>query len=399
MDKNYTKLWTKDFVVVSGVNFFLTLIFNLLIVTIGLYAVGVYGASTSQAGLAAGISIIGTLIGRIIVGREIDRIGTKKTLIAGLVLFTVTTLLYFVEFSLLFLLITRFLNGFTLGIAVTACGTIIAQVIPDSRKGEGIGYFSMSTTLSTAIGPFIGIYMSQNGNFQMIFTLCLILGLFSLIVAFFVKAPSVVRPESSEETKGIKLSQFIEPKAVPIAIITLAIAFCYSSILSFINFYASEIELVKAASFFFLVYAIAVLVSRPITGRLLDTKGANFVMYPAFLLLAAGLLLLSTATTSAALLLSAGLIGLGFGNMQSCTQAIAVKLTAPHRMGLATSTFFIFLDAGIGFGPYILGFIIPVTGFRSMYVLLSLFALATSALYYFLHGRKKLAKNAAATVS
>ncbi|WP_370455105.1 MFS transporter [Planomicrobium sp. CPCC 101079] len=399
MDKNYTKLWTKDFIVVSGVNFFLTLIFNLLIVTIGIYAVNEYNASTSQAGLAAGISIIGTLIGRIIIGREIDRIGTKRTLMAGLILFTLTTLLYFVDFGLLFLLITRFVNGFTLGIAVTACGTIVAQIIPDSRKGEGIGYFSMSTTLSTAIGPFIGIYMSQNSSFQMIFALCLILGLFSLAVAFFVKAPLLIRPAASEDAKGVKLSQFIEPKAVPIAIITLAIAFCYSSILSFINFYASEINLVEAASFFFLVYAISVLLSRPITGRLLDSKGANFVMYPAFLLLAAGLLLLSAANTSATLLLSAALIGLGFGNMQSCTQAIAVKLTPPHRMGLATSTFFIFLDIGIGFGPYILGFIIPVTGFRSMYVILSIFALATSALYYFLHGRKKLAKSAAATVS
>lgn len=399
MDKSNTKLWTKDFIVISSVNFLLTLIFNLLIVTIGLYAVDEYNATASQAGLAAGISIIGTMIGRIIVGREIERIGTKRTLIVGLCLFTATTLLYFVDFSLSFLLIARFLNGFTLGIAVTACGTIVAQVIPASRKGEGIGYFSMSTTLSTAIGPFIGIFMSQYSSFQMIFVLCFVLGVISLMVAFFVKAPLLVRPSAGEETKGIKLSQFIEPKAVPIAVITLAIAFCFSSVLSFINFYAIEIQLIEAASFFFLVYALVILVSRPITGRLLDTKGANVVMYPAFLVLAAGLFLLSTANTSATLLLSAALIGLGFGNMQSCTQAIAVKLTAPHRMGLATSTFFIFLDAGIGFGPYILGLIIPLTGFRSMYAILSIFALVTSALYYVLHGRKKFAKNAAATVS
>ena len=133
------------------------------------------------------------------------------------------------------------------------------------------------------------------------------------------------------------------------------------SVLSFINFYAKEIDLVQTASFFFLVYSLAVLVSRPFTGRLMDIKGANYIMYPAFIVFTAGMLLLSFAHNSLTLLLSGVLIGLGFGNMQSCTQAIAVKLTPLHRMGLATSTFFIFLDAGLGFGPYLLGFIIPFT--------------------------------------
>lgn len=149
-----------------------------------------------------------------------------------------------------------------------------------------------------------------------------------------------------------------------------------------------DIDLVSTASFFFIVYAAAVLVSRPFTGRLLDQKGANYVMYPAFVLFAAGLFLLSTASTSTVFLLSGVLIGLGFGNMQSATQAIAVKLTPPHRMGLATSTFFIFLDAGLGFGPYLLGFVIPVTGYSTLYVILGFAVMLSIALYYMLHGKK-----------
>jgi MFS family permease len=75
--------------------------------------------------------------------------------------------------------------------------------------------------------------------------------------------------------------------------------------------------------------------------------------------------------------------------MQSSSQAIAVKLTPPHRMGMATSTFFIMLDAGLGFGPYILGFIIPVTGYSTLYVILGVLVILTSVLYYFLHGKKE----------
>jgi MFS family permease len=385
------KLWTKDFIIVSSVNFFLTLIFYLLMVTIAVYAVDEYAATTSQAGLVTGIFIIGTLIGRLFIGRMIDTIGRKRMLIIGLIFFTLTTLLYFADLGITFLLFTRFLHGISLGMASTASGTIVAQIIPARRKGEGIGYFSMSTTLATAFGPFIGLFMSQHTSFQIIFLFCLILGVLNLITGFLVNVPPMEPTTTStkSEEKTMKLSSFVEPKALPIALITLVISFYYSSVLSFINFYAMEVNLVEAASLFFIVYSIAVLISRPFTGRLIDLKGANYVMYPGFFLLGAGLLLLSSATNSLTLLSAGALIGLGFGNMQSCSQAIAVKLTPPYRMGLATSTFFIFLDAGLGFGPYILGFIIPLTGYSTLYVILGILSMITVILYYFLYGRKE----------
>ncbi|MGX1191616.1 MFS transporter [Metabacillus sp. SLBN-84] len=386
---NQSKLWTKDFIVVSSINFFLTLIFYLLMVTIAVFAVDEYHASTSEAGLVTGIFIIGALIGRLFIGRLIASFSRKKILYTGLILFTITTSFYFFELGLGFLLANRLLHGITLGMASTATGTIVAQIIPASRKGEGIGYYSMSATLATAIGPFIGIYLSQHASFQTIFMFCVALGILSLLIAFFVTIPPLASQPKHAAVKGFSLSSFVEPQALPIAFITLAVAFCYSSVLSFINFYAMDINLVSTASFFFIVYAAAVLVSRPFTGRLLDQKGANYVMYPAFVLFAAGLFLLSTASTSTVFLLSGVLIGLGFGNMQSATQAIAVKLTPPHRMGLATSTFFIFLDAGLGFGPYLLGFVIPVTGYSTLYVILGFAVMLSIALYYMLHGKKE----------
>ncbi|MGE1164854.1 MFS transporter [Peribacillus simplex] len=389
MEQSKPRLWTKDFVIVSSINFFITLIFYLLMVTLAIYAVNELDASTSQAGLISGIFIIGTLIGRLFIGRFIDSIGRKKTLFIGLIFFTLTTLLYFVDLGIGFLLVNRLIHGMAMGMASTATGTIVAQIIPATRKGEGIGYYSMSATLATAIGPFIGLYMAQHTSFQVIFSFCLALGLISLITAFFLNVPALKVTAKVTESKGFKLSNFIEPKALPISIITLLLAFCYSSVLSFISFYATEINLVNTASFFFVVYAVAVLLSRPFSGPLMDRKGSNFIMYPSFLIFGVGLLLLSITTNSFTLLAAGFLIGLGFGNMQSSSQAIAVKLTPPHRMGMATSTFFIMLDAGLGFGPYILGFIIPVTGYSTLYVILGGVVIATSILYYFLHGRKE----------
>ncbi|WP_411739126.1 MFS transporter [Peribacillus sp. S4] len=391
MDQSRTRLWTKDFVIVSSINFFITLIFYLLMVTLAIYAVNELDASTSEAGLISGIFIIGTLIGRLFIGRFIDSIGRKKTLFIGLIFFTLTTILYFVDLGIGFLLVNRLIHGMAMGMASTATGTIVAQIIPPTRKGEGIGYYSMSATLATAIGPFIGLFMAQHTSFQIIFSFCLALGVISLITAFFLYVPALKVTAKVTESKGFKLSNFIEPKALPISIITLLLAFCYSSVLSFISFYAIEIDLVNTASFFFVVYAVAVLISRPFSGPLMDRKGSNFIMYPAFIIFGVGLLLLSMTTNSFTLLAAGFLIGLGFGNMQSSSQAIAVKLTPPHRMGMATSTFFIMLDAGLGFGPYILGFIIPITGYSTLYVILGVVVIATSVLYYFLHGKKERA--------
>lgn len=390
MQTERAKLWTKDFIIVSLINFLVTLVFYLLMVTISVYAVEQFHASTSEAGLVTGIFIIGALIGRLLTGGIIDQYGRKKILFIGLILFTLTTLLYFQINSLPFLLINRLLHGIGLGIASTATGTIIAQIIPVERRGEGVGYFSLSATLATAIGPFVGIYLKQHTSFEVIFSVCLALGIVSFLTAFLINIPLTERHvlHTTKENKNFKISNLIEPKALPIAIVMMFAALGYSSVLSFITFYSEEIHLVEAASFFFVIYAGAVLISRPFTGRLLDLKGANIVMYPCLLVFALGMMLLSYANNGFTLLLAGAIIGLGFGNIQSTTQAIAVKLTPPHRIGLATATFFIFLDIGFGIGPYILGMVIPLTGFRTLYLVISILVLALLILYYFMHGKK-----------
>ena len=188
--------------------------------------------------------------------------------------------------------------------------------------------------------------------------------------------------------KSSWITQFIEPRAVPIAIIVLLTSVCYSGVLSFINFYAKSLDLAKAASILFLMYALAILFSRPFTGPLMDRRGENIIMYPAILILAFGLFLLSQVQTASMLLICAVLLGLGFGNIQSVCQTIAVKSTSLDRMGLATSTFFIFLDAGLGFGPYILGKLLEYINYSQLYFISSLLALICVVLYYLLHDRK-----------
>lgn len=380
-------LWTKNFVTIALINFIIIVIFYLLMVTIASYAVQEFDASAAQAGLVSGIYIVGALIGRLITGRIIQSVGAKKILVIGLTLFVFTLLLYFIPAGITVLLGIRLLNGIAVGIASTATGTIIAQILPMARKGEGIGYYSMSSTLGTAVGPFIGLLLIQQTTYFIIFTMCVVLAVISLAASFTTTISQQPKLENTTQ-KGFHISQFIDLKALPIGILIMLYALGYAGILSFINFFAEERDVVAASSMFFLVYAIALLVTRPFTGRLMDAKGANIVMYPGIVLFGMGLILLSTTHSSFTLLLAGAIIGVGYGNVASTFQALAIKVTTPEKMGLATSTYFIGLDIGLGFGPYFLGYLEPMVGYGTLYFSLGIFIFFFLLLYYFLHGRK-----------
>ncbi|PMC33716.1 MFS transporter [Bacillus sp. UMB0899] len=384
------KIWSRNFIVISLINFLSILMFYLLIVTIASYAIETYHVSTSIAGLVSSIYVIGALVGRLFTGRFIGKLGPSKILTMGVVLFFASACLYFVEINIGFLLFNRFIQGTFVGIIGTAAGTIIASILPASRKGEGIGYYSLSVILATAIGPFIGIFLMkfQNGN-TYIFGFNVFLSLIMILALVFMKLdPAMFRASEQKETDNSFIAKFMEPKSIPISFIALLIGFAYSGVMSFLSFFAEEIHLVDAASFFFIVYAVATILTRPFTGRLMDRKGPNIIVYPCIGLFAVGMYMFSDASSSWMLLVAAALIGLGFGNFNSIAQTIAVKVTEPHRFGFATSTYFIFYDIGLGLGPYLLGLFIPFVGYRAIFLWMLPVILVCIPLYYVLHGRK-----------
>ncbi|WP_335695516.1 MFS transporter [Sporosarcina ureae] len=366
-------------------NFILALVFFLLVSTIAVFSVETFHTSTSTAGLLSGIFVIGALIGRLGAGRIIHRVGSQKVLLTGLIGFLLTTGFYMLPTDLSFFFINRFLHGVSFGFASTATGTIIAQIIPPSRRGEGIGYYSLSTILSTALGPLLGIWIiSQTQNFFFVFVINFVLASVIFVLYFLVQAPAM---ERTPKQNKFSITQYVELKAVPIGVVGMFLGFIYSSIMAFIPFFTKEIDLVEAGSFFFLVYASVVLLSRPITGRLMDQHGANIIIYPCLVLFALGMLLYSQAHYGFMIVLAAILVGFGYGSFNSIAQAIAIKVTPIHRVGLATSTYFILFELGLGLGPFTYGFLIPHIGYRGIYLTAFFMILLSILLYYILHGR------------
>ncbi|MED3759725.1 MFS transporter [Peribacillus frigoritolerans] len=385
------KLWTKDFLIVSSVNFFLFLTFYVLMVTLTIYTMDNFNASQAQAGLASSIFVLGAVLVRPIAGKKIDKIGRRKMLLGSLVLFLIASIGYFLVNSLSLLLIDRFIQGFAFGLATTATGTIAADIIPNERRGEGTGYFAMSTNLAMAFGPFIGLLITQHFSYSIIFYAASLFSAFSLVASLFMNVPEGDKGGASPQ-KGFKISDYFEKRALPISIFIGFAGFTYSSILSYLTSFAKEMDLMDAASFFFVVFAVFLLASRPFTGRMFDVKGENAVIYPSLLLFAVGMVILSQSHHGITLLIAGALIGVGYGTFQSSCQAISIKEAPSNRMGLATSTFFTMYDFGIGVGPFLLGFLIPFTGFKGLFIGMSVFAFVLIGIYYLAHGKKASAR-------
>lgn len=390
-----SKLLTKNFVIIFMANFLISLIFLLLMTTLTLYAINQFNASPSKAGLASSIFVIGALISRLFAGKYIEVIGRKKTLYGSLLLFFIASLLYFSAYQLSLLLVVRFIHGATFGIVTTAMQTIAIAIIPNGRHGEGISIFSLSSTLGMAFGPFLGSYLAAHFDFNKIFVVCAIFSLISIIIVLFAKIPeaNITIEQMNKMKKGFKWNNFFEVHAIPISIIIFVMGVAYSGIITYINAYSIEVNLTKPAGFFFIVYALFLLISRPFTGKLFDKKGDNIVMYPAFILFSISLVLLSTVNHGFTLLAVGVLLALGLGTLMSCAQAIAIKEAPRHQIGLATATFYMCVDGGLGIGPLLIGMLIQIFGFRDMYMILAIIVLLSIFPYYLVNGKKAATRN------
>lgn len=382
-------IFTKSFNLNFVINFFVYLCMYLLIVVIAGYSKTEFHASDSLAGLVVGLFIVGSLIGRFITGKYVNSFGPKKILIFGLICLIITQLLYFIPGSVWFLMIVRLLNGIATAIATTATGTIAAYVTPPTRKSEGISLFSLSLVLGTAIGPFFGMLLMNSFSIQILFMICVILGVLSGLLSLFIKIDfkTVASKNDTSNRKAFSLGNFIAKEAIPVAIVMMLIGVTYAAILTYLQAFAVERNLVTAASYFFIFYAVASLVTRPIAGRLMDDKNENVVVYPAFIFLIISFAMLMFSFDGWVLLIAGIALGIGYGNLSSSMQAIAIKVSPSTKYGLATSTYFIGLDIGIGFGPSFLGLFTHMITYSQLYGIMAILGIITLFIYFVVHGR------------
>ncbi|RDY66652.1 MFS transporter [Halobacillus sp. SY10] len=379
------RLWTSSFLNVCASNFLVFLVFYLLFVTMPIYTIESIGVAEGEAGLIITVFLLAAILIRPLSGQWVESFGRKPVVVTALSIFLGSSFLYLWFDAFSALLIVRFIQGIGFGMGTTALGAIAADVVPDQRKGEGLGYFAMSMNFAMVIGPFLGLTLIQNAGFTVMFYVCVSLAVMALLTGLVIRVDPLAEP--AKKSLVPSMHNLLEKPVIPIALTGAVMALAYAGVLSFVSVYANQLGLAEAASYFFVVYALVLLVSRPFTGRWFDQYGENVIVIPSILIFGAGMMILSFANTAFVLLLAGGLIGLGWGTLVPSMQTIALK-KVPERAGSATATFFTIFDIGIGVGSYVVGAIATGIGFSSLYFNSSFVVFGAVVLYILLHGRK-----------
>lgn len=383
------QLWTRNFFIICGISFFTHIVFYSLLTTVSPFVIERFGRSQSEAGLAVGIFVLTAVVARLFAGKIVDLLGRKQILLIAAALFFLAVVAYQFASTFALFLVIRGLHGFAFGFLTTAANAIMADVVPNERRGEGTGYYATAMNIAMAIGPFLGLLMMRISTFEM-FVWLLAVAAFCNAFGFLLKplAHQTTVPTKETAKMAFSISDMFERNALPISICIFVLGLGYSSLLTYLGSYTEEIGVAEVATYFFVVYAAALVVTRPFTGRLFDRLGENKLTYPMLVLIVLGFFVLSQASSGWMILVASALIGIGFGTVQSNYLAIAIREAMQGRKATATSTFYILLDLAIGIGPYLYGLLLGSMSYRSIYSLTVGWFMLAIVVYYLLHGRK-----------
>lgn len=364
-------LWSLAFVRITLINLAIFMSFQLVNATIPVYAKSI-GASDVMIGILLSSISIASISVRPFAGQALDRLGRRRVLLPALAVITVLIFSYGLFGTVLAMVILRFFHGLAWGVSSTATTTIASDVIPRKRFGEGMGFFTLSTSLALALAPAIGLAILEHFQFFATTSISAIFVFVAFLATFFIKERQQQEILSAKEKTAL-----FEKSAFWPAVLMFFCTPCMSAIAGFVAVYAYSIQ-IHAVGPFFTIYALAMVLSRPMVGRMIDHVGFRSVVLSAFALMGIALFGLSQMD-GLFLFYFAGLcFGIGFAAAQTSFQTMTVLRAPAGRTGAANATFFMGFDAGIAIGGILAGAIAHQIGYANMYLcLIGLLLLAT----------------------
>jgi MFS family permease len=396
------RLITTTFTLAWLVNFLQYLTFYVLVTTMALYAVRQFAASDAASGLASSSFVVGATVARLFTGYLVDRLGKRRVLLVSLVLVVIACALYLTAGSLTLLIAVRTVHGFAYAFVSTAAMALAQSAIPAARRAEGTGYLALGTTLATAVGPALGLFLVGSFDYDVLFWVAVGTSVAGLVLGLFLQEPTVPAPaagagEGAAAAAGrFSLRNILHPAVVPIGLFMLMVGLCYAGVITYLNAYAEERDVVAGASLFFLAYAVAMFAMRFVLGKVQDRRGDNVVVYFGLVFLTVALVVLALATEDWHVVVAGACTGLGYGTLMPAAQAIAVGAVPAHRVGTGISTLLLLADLGIGLGPVVLGVIVSAAGYGTMFLVLAVLAVVAAVFYQVTHGRRERARRGAA---
>lgn len=380
---NTDRLWSPAFInygVSSGI-FYMTQ--YVLVAALPIILTSELGGSALDAGLAMTYFQIGTILCRPFAGRLIDGLDKRVILLISSALFFVIMGLFNLTTSLQTIFVLRGLHGAIFALGTTVMAALAVVVLPASRKGEGINMFAVFSNIAMVLGPAVGLYALQAYGSSALYMFLTIMTALAFILSNVIRLPKELAKPKQKKSKGWSISQFIEKRSLPWALMGLFIGFTYSGVLVFIPIELNSMGAGVWGSVFFALFALMIIISRPLVGKVYASYGSRFVIYPGVGLFIVGLAILGVVSTPVGIICTAPLLGLGYGAAQPAFQALAVQSAPIERAGVSTATYFLALDIAVGAGSVILALIANALGYQYLYQITSLIMIIALALYHF----------------
>lgn len=381
------KLFTPSFYFILAANFLLFFGFWFLMPVLPFYLKEIFKVNESGIGVILACYTVASLCIRPFSGYLIDTFARKPLYLLAYFVFTTMFAGYIVAGALTLFIIFRVIHGLAFGMVSVSGNTIVIDIMPSSRRGEGLGYYGLSNNIAMSIGPMAGLFTHSAGaSFTFIFTCSLASSALGFLMATMVKTPY----KAPVKREPISLDRFILVKGLPAGLALLLLSIPYGMTTNYVAMYALEIGLNVETGFFFTFMAAGIAISRMFSGRMVDRgriieviDAGIYVVIVCFFLLAACENINRWSPTGANYLFFgiALFLGIGFGTMFPAFNTLFVNLAPNSQRGTATSTYLTSWDVGIGLGMVAGGYIAHVSSFQYAYLFGAL--LTVLSMFYF----------------
>lgn len=360
------KLWNKEYWKVMTTNFLMFFAFYLLTPLLPIYLDEHFNADKDMIGIVLSGYVVATFLVRPFSGWIVDSFNRKKVLIICFLAFFICFAGYIGATTLLMFAIVRTMHGIPFGATTVANSTVAIDVLPSSRRTEGIGFYGLSNNLAMAIAPSAGIWIYHStGNFALLFWISLIMAFVGFLVSVTVKLP---KRDQIAGKKKIDLDHFFLGRAWLLAINILLFGLCWGVLSNYVALYGQEkLGITDGTGIFFALLSAGLILSRFTghkalrEGRLLENCATGVILS------AIGYTLFACAFGEWSYFLSALLVGLGNGRMYPAFLNMFVNVARHDQRGTANSSILISWDLGMGLGILAGGVIAEFVGFAAAF--------------------------------
>ena len=369
------KIWTRDFTF---------LMIGLLLISCANYffasSIAVYAKLISSSGVYAGLLTssfyFGSVAMRLVNGTLVQKYGARRLMLIGAVLCFSACLAHNFAGTILVLVIFRIIHGIGYSVFSTASGTAASYIVPPKRIAEGMGYYTIGNVLAMALGPAIALSIVSEESrvqFHQLFCIAAVICGVAVVLVLLMKPNGTARPAIGEKSGAASDAADLprtflgfEKGVLLPTLISFMMSFSYAPVIVYLTAYGLT-KGWKNVGFAFTMYAAGLLSSRLIAGKISDRRGADYVMYPAYIMGITALVMIALCPNEPCLYAPMVILGLCVGGYNPQINVFCISRCSEERRGTATAAFNGACDLGLALGSTISGILISIIGYRGVY--------------------------------